>query len=246
MRLTDDVYLVGSGVLGIGLTDDYDCHVYLIDGGDEYALVDAGGGRAIPQILETIRHDGLDPSRLRHILLTHYHADHAGGAAGWKEHNDARIVGHAEGASWLRDGDEEAISLTVARASGQYPPDYRLAPCPVDLEVHEGSTLTIGALRLRVLETPGHARGHVAYLLTGRDRTYLFGGDLIFFGGQVSLLSTYDASLQDLKASIEKIGALSFDALLPGHLTFSLRDGQRHVRAALARFQALAVPTSII
>lgn len=45
MRLAERVHLVASGQLGVGLTDDHDCHVYLLDGGAEYALVDAGGGR---------------------------------------------------------------------------------------------------------------------------------------------------------------------------------------------------------
>ena len=44
MRLTRSVYLVGGGTLAFGLSDDYDCHVYVIDGGEEMALVDAGAG----------------------------------------------------------------------------------------------------------------------------------------------------------------------------------------------------------
>ena len=42
MKLTDDVYLVGGGDYGFNLTHRLDCHTYLIDGGGELALVDAG------------------------------------------------------------------------------------------------------------------------------------------------------------------------------------------------------------
>ena len=52
MKLLDGVHLVGSGSLGFGLTDDYDCHVYLLDGGDELALVDVGAGMGAEQIIE--------------------------------------------------------------------------------------------------------------------------------------------------------------------------------------------------
>ena len=45
MKIAPGIHIVGSGRQGFGLTDDYDCHVYLVDGGDEYALIDAGGGR---------------------------------------------------------------------------------------------------------------------------------------------------------------------------------------------------------
>jgi hypothetical protein len=36
MKLTERIYLVGSGSQGFGLTDDYDCHVYLGEHGPEY------------------------------------------------------------------------------------------------------------------------------------------------------------------------------------------------------------------
>ena len=85
MRLTEHVYLVGGGLLGFGLSDDFDCHVYLIDGGSEMALVDAGAGITIEPILRNIAFDGLDPARLRNILLTHAHADHAGACRAWRD-----------------------------------------------------------------------------------------------------------------------------------------------------------------
>ena len=44
MRLTPDVCLVGGGMFGFGLTSPGDCHVYLLDGGDELVLIDAGIG----------------------------------------------------------------------------------------------------------------------------------------------------------------------------------------------------------
>ena len=44
MQLTERVYLVGSGASGFSLTHHSDCHIYLIDGGSESALIDAGTG----------------------------------------------------------------------------------------------------------------------------------------------------------------------------------------------------------
>jgi hypothetical protein len=40
MRLTRGIHLVGSGE--IGLSDAWDAHVYVLDGGDEMAVIDAG------------------------------------------------------------------------------------------------------------------------------------------------------------------------------------------------------------
>ena len=88
MRLTDEVYLVGGGTnICCGLSDDPDCHVYLIDGGDELALIDCGmaAGESLDRILANVAAEGLDAGRIRSIVVTHYHMDHAGGAARWRD-----------------------------------------------------------------------------------------------------------------------------------------------------------------
>ena len=65
MRLAERIYLVGSGSFGFDLTDPYDCHVYLLDGGTELALIDVGAGMGAEAIVENVRRDGFDPGRGR-------------------------------------------------------------------------------------------------------------------------------------------------------------------------------------
>ncbi len=79
MKLTDEVYIVGSGRNGLGISDEYDCHVYLINGSGELALVDTGAGVETAQILDNVEADGFDAEDISSILLTHNHADHANG-----------------------------------------------------------------------------------------------------------------------------------------------------------------------
>ena len=69
MKLTEGIHLVGSGSLGFDLTDNFDCHVYLLDGGDELALVDTGAGLGAEAILDNVRRDGLDPARIHRTDL---------------------------------------------------------------------------------------------------------------------------------------------------------------------------------
>ena len=40
MKITEEVYAVGGGRYGLGISNDFDCNVFLIDGGSELALVD--------------------------------------------------------------------------------------------------------------------------------------------------------------------------------------------------------------
>lgn len=245
MRLTRDVALVGGGNLGFNLSAPLDCHVYLLDGGDELALVDAGVGDVAGDssaILANIAEDGFDPGRISRLLLTHYHADHAGGAAELREHLGLTVHGSELTASALAAGDEDAISLPFAKAAGFYPADYRFRACPAAADLSERRPFRVGRLTVTPFATPGHCRGHVSLLVEGGDRRYLIGGDLIFFGGTIIAQNIPDCSIQEYAASARKMADVPFDALLPGHLSISLRDGKRHVDRAAAAFNQLMIP----
>src|SRR4051794_7307857 len=241
MRITQNIYLVGSGRLGFAMTDMLDCNVYLIDCGGELALIDAGAGRDIDALLDVVRADGLDPNLIRHVLLTHAHGDHAGGSAALHERLGATIWASDQAGNWVRTGDEAAISLDVARAAGGYPADYHLQACPVEGLVVDGEPFTIGRTEIVPIATPGHADGHIAYLLKDGDRTCLFVGDLLLCGGQVLLQYTYDCSLPKLGASLLRLAELQVDALFPGHLHFCLREGQTHIATAADGLRRLQI-----
>ena len=248
MRLTADVSLVGSGRTGFALTSPADCHVYLIDAGDELLLIDSGIGGAVgssERILRNIAEDGHDPARISRILLTHYHADHIGGAAELHQRLGCPLHASPLTAQTLQSGNEEQISLPGAKAAGYFPADYSLQPAPCAGDLIEGQPFTVGRLTITPIETPGHADGHVSLLIEGGERTYLLQGDVVFFGGTILLQNTHDCSIQKYAASVAKLAALEFDAFLPGHLGISLEDGKRHITAAHAVFSALGVPRNL-
>ena len=245
MRITPNIYMVGSGRLGFAMTDLFDCNVYLIDCGHELALIDCGAGRDIDAILEVVRADGLDPSAIRHVLLTHAHADHAGGCAELHRRLGLTVWASQEAGRFVRAGDEAAISLDVARAAGGYPQDYRFNACPVDRIVHDNIPFTIGTHAITPIATPGHADGHVVYLLRDGARSCLFVGDLLVCGGQVLLQYTYDCSLARLGESLLRLADVSVDALFPGHLHFCLREGGSHIKAAIDCLHKLLIPRSV-
>jgi hydroxyacylglutathione hydrolase len=249
VRITDEVYIVGGGIANsFGLSDDPDCHIYLIDGGDELALIDCGmaDGDSLERILGNVRAEGLDPAKITKIIVTHYHMDHAGGAARFRDRLGSDVVAPEGAASALRTGDEHAVALDMAKAAGFYAADYLFEPVDIALEVGEGDRIPVGNLELEVFETPGHCDGHASYLLRGRERTYLFSGDAVFSGGRVVLQNIHDCSIQKSAASISKLAQLDFDALLPGHAAICLDGGARHVAIAHAACQTLFVPKNLI
>jgi hydroxyacylglutathione hydrolase len=97
--------------------------------------------------------------RLTDILVTHHHADHTGGIIELKRRHVCRVVAPHQEAS---------------RIPG------------VDVTVREGDVVTLGTLDARVIETPGHTNGHIAYWF-GTPKI-VFVGDTLFSIGCGRLL----------------------------------------------------------
>ena len=246
MKLTDDVFLVGGGNVAFNLSNGADCHIYALDTGDGLALIDAGVGLGMDLVLENLARDGLDPARIRDVFVTHYHVDHAGALGGWRRLTGARVRASAAAAPAIRDGDADVVGLRLAQAGGYYPADYELEPCLVDAEFTGGDRIGIGRLTITPVDSPGHCTGHAVFLVEGGERSYLFSGDCLFWGGTIILQNIPDCSIPDYATTMERLDGLTFDALLPGHLTISLRDGKRHVDTAVRAFRSLGLPRQAI
>lgn len=246
MKLTEDVYLVGGGDYGFNLTHRLDCHTYVVDGGDELALIDAGFGPGTEKILARMRDDGLSPERVSTIVVTHYHADHAGGAAPMKRATGARLAAGAEAAPTIRVADADQIGLNWAKSFGFYPADYEWEPAEVEIEFTDGDQIRVGELALEVIATPGHCMGHYCIRLVGRDRTYLFSSDAVFWGGAIILQNVPDSNVQEYAASCNRLAETEFDALLPGHHLISLENGRRHAEAAASEFNRIGLPRDLL
>ena len=131
------------------------------------------------------------------ILLTHAHADHADGAS---------AAARAFGAPVM------ASSGTLARTglAGRVLRDGDTVPVGGSGDVEP----IAGTSSLQVIETPGHAADHIAFLLLP-DR-WLFTGDLVLGEGSSAVLHP-DGRMSEYLTSIRKLEALRPARLLPGH-----------------------------
>lgn len=158
MQLTERVHLVGSGAGGFGLTDPWDAHAYLLDGGVSAALVDAGLGRGVDALLDRVAAAGVEPESLQVLLLTHAHPDHCGAAAALARRLPGlRVAASPQVAGWVGAGDAVAMSVEAGKRAEFYPPDFVPEPCPVLLPLVDGATLEVGDVRVQAVATPGHA-----------------------------------------------------------------------------------------
>ncbi|UCE31770.1 MAG: hydroxyacylglutathione hydrolase [Burkholderiales bacterium] len=125
--------------------------------------------------------------RLEAILLTHHHPDHVGGVEALVHAHQPVVYGPA--------------------AEGTEHVQHRLGG---------GDTLELAAigLRARVLDVPGHTRGHIAYVaepLGDDPRPLLFCGDTLFAAGCGRLFEGTPAQMLD---SLERLAALPDETLV--------------------------------
>jgi glyoxylase-like metal-dependent hydrolase (beta-lactamase superfamily II) len=240
MRLMRDVYMVGSGA--IGLSDAMDGHVYMLDGGNQMALIDAGVGRDVDRIIQNVREDGLDERAITYLLLTHAHADHAGGARALAERTGARIVCSAIEGRLLMEGTDEELGLVRARQAGIYTPDYVYAHVAPDIIIASGQEMRVGRYIVRTIEVPGHSEGSICYLANDGGPRMLFCGDVVFCGGTIGIGNWAGSSLEDYRASIDRVSGLQVAALFPGHYLWTIRDGQSHLDQAVENMSQAWVP----
>lgn len=241
MRLTKHIALVGSS--RFGLSSPYDCSIYAIDCGNEIVLIDAGCGLE-PELIESnLQSDGLDPRSVKAIVLTHTHADHAGGCYRWKEQTRCRII-VPEGERAAVEGNDPTTleELETARRAGIYPPDFIYQPVLVDAVVRDGETLVFGDLHLRAIEVAGHSPHHTCYLTELDGKRILFSGDAVLYGGSLLLQNIPGCSLDNYRRDIGKLANLNIDVLLPGHGIFVMRLAQEHLNRAVEALRGLAMP----
>jgi len=240
MRIAKGVFMVGSGQ--IRLSNPMDCHVYLVEARGELALIDAGVGLETEEILTNIRRERFDPKDVRWLLITHCHADHAGGAWRIRAETGCKVIAPASEDKVLERGTNEELGLDIAKRSGIYPEDYVFQHCEVDRSVQDGEHLRIGASEVTVIQVPGHSRGSACYLLEAGGFRALFSSDVVFHGGTIGLGNWPGSSLDEYRRSIGKLAGLGVEALFPGHFLWTLRDGQQHLDKAIANLQSAWVP----
>lgn len=156
-------------------------------------LVDSGVAGAIDVISRNVREIGHDPTDIATITFTHGHPDHVGGAAGIKALTGCTVAAHEADIPWIEDTELQYRQRPV--------PGFHSiveGPVKVDRSLQDGDTINLGdGSTLRVIHTPGHAKGHIS-LLYESERT-LFCGDCIPVRGEMPIYEDAIASMRSIK-----------------------------------------------
>jgi glyoxylase-like metal-dependent hydrolase (beta-lactamase superfamily II) len=163
-------------------------NAYLVVG-KEGALIDSGCSdeASVGSMLDYIgKFDGL---RLAHIVITHAHPDHIGGALRIKEATGAVVVLHSRDASGC--GQVQA-----------------------DRVVEDGDTVAVDGSGLEVIHTPGHGKGHICVLL--QEGGILFSGDHVLGLGTTAMRPP-EGDMAQYIDSLRKLLDYDIQLICPGH-----------------------------
>jgi glyoxylase-like metal-dependent hydrolase (beta-lactamase superfamily II) len=208
------IYQVGdkSGVYCIESAGN--ARVYFV-GAPDFTLIDAGMPGKADRILSALAHIGVQPLRVKRIILTHHHWDHVGGLWELKRRTGAEIIAHARDADYISGKRPRRaprrftgrVMYTLMGLVGA----RSLQNVEVDQQVSDGER--IGSLT--VVHTPGHTPGHLCLL---RD-DYLFSGDLLLAtaGAFRETSHIFTADVPTSRASIRKVAQLEFQVILSSH-----------------------------
>jgi len=161
-------------------------NAYLVAGeGGQGMLID--GNDELGPLLERAEREGIE---ITHVLVTHPHPDHVAGLAEARERlGGPPLVAHAEAAAELG----EKVALTLG----------------------DGEKLRAGGLEVEAILTPGHAAGHLAFLVDGTD---VFTADVLFKGTVGGTMAPGASGLDDLRASVMRLMELPPETRVhPGH-----------------------------
>jgi glyoxylase-like metal-dependent hydrolase (beta-lactamase superfamily II) len=169
-------------------------NTYLV-GERELAVIDPGPEDAahVRAILEA------GAGRIRWILCSHTHLDHASSAATLKKATGAKIAAMAKagtGTGTPAPGGEHDVKLVL------------------DQSLADGDAVELDGFSLRAVHTPGHASNHLCFLLP--ETGMLFTGDHVMQGSTV-VIGPPDGNMRAYLQSLRRLLELEIAVLAPGH-----------------------------
>ncbi|MDP8913914.1 MAG: subclass B3 metallo-beta-lactamase [Pseudomonadota bacterium] len=212
-RIADGLYYVGSRDIG----------VYLVDGGRAgLILIDAGMPEFAPQVLKNVRTLGFDPAKIRILLNSQAHVDHAGGLAAIKAATGARLMASKADAPLLEAG---------GKGDFFFGDEVTFPAAKVDSLVRDGQAVTLGRATLTAHLTPGHSKGCTTWTMpvsiSGRTHVAQFNCSMTIPGYTLLGNPHYPNIVEDYRASFDKLRRVPCDVFLASHGSFFDLDGKR-------------------
>jgi glyoxylase-like metal-dependent hydrolase (beta-lactamase superfamily II) len=177
----------------------------VIEAPDGLILIEGHAGLSFEREWAAMEAVGLDPKKVKYVLATHEHGDHAPGAYLWRVVAGAKFVCSEEMAYTLQH------HIPGNTGYGLHP------PVPTDIVIKKDTELDLAGLKVRAIRIPGHTAGSMAWHFEKSGKTFVAFGDLIMPNGVLGYSGSVNFSATDALASLRKLRDLKVDYVLPGH-----------------------------
>jgi len=163
-RLWGNIYFLGGPPASI----------HVVDTGDGLVLLDCGYQEQLYLLIDGLHQLGLDPRRIKAVLMTHAHLDHCSAGAALRQLYGCKL--------YINRRDEEAIR-GLAERDLTYSVEYNMSMLYFEPDGYfsDGDEMTFGYTTFRFFGTPGHTAGATTILFDAVDgnrtmRAALHGG----------------------------------------------------------------------
>lgn len=159
---------------------DLGMNMLLIKKGSDYILIDTGTGAAFGPssgwLLPSMADAGIQPSQIRHIIISHAHPDHIGGllsADGKSVFPAATIhLSKVEHAFWMaptQDFSKSKFQDKQLLATFTAATQHTFQVLAAQLQLFDNNTELLGCIRMEL--APGHTPGHaITHIFSGQEK----------------------------------------------------------------------------
>jgi metallo-beta-lactamase class B len=200
-KILGNLYYVGSQNIG--------SYLFVTPQGN--ILLDTGMPSMHQAVKGNIEKLGFKLSDIKIMISSHAHIDHVGGHAEMKKATGAQVMALGD--------DAKALDLGKDLSPVEY---LGWTPVKVDRVLKDGDTVSLGAVTLRAVWTPGHTPGATTWVTMladgGRNYNVVFpGGAGPNAGPPVVGNPKFPTLAEDTLNTFRKLRALNPDIQLPGH-----------------------------
>ena len=201
-------------------------NAYLIKNKNDFFLIDTGLAMSRSKLEKAIEQEGVKPTDIKLIIITHADIDHIGNCAYLQKKYGLKIAVHEADAGLCRTGNR---NLNRKRKSSLikkiikpilfgliYKPMMKKFPLEAfepDIILSDGQDFDNIGLNAKVIHIPGHSMGSIGILTADGD---FFSGDTINNRKKPTIADIVENETA-LAVSIEKIKTLNIKNVFPGH-----------------------------